>query len=89
MAKRSPDQLADASRDASRALAIRHELASIMEDIYDKKRKHMVAAFRRGEATPDLLLGVAAQLAMVEEIGEALDRRIRAGRQATKETVDG
>ena len=74
--------------EGAAAVAIRNGLAELLEDTWDKKRNAMVSAFRKGEATYPLLLGLAAQLAMAQELTEELDRRITRGRQARKEEVE-
>lgn len=84
---RTPDQLLDAQLSSTQAGLIRNGLAQILEDIWDEKRKAMVSAYRRGAATPELLLGLTAQLAMVEELVDRLDRIVRRGSEARKEIV--
>lgn len=88
MARRSVREEHLAAMDDARvATALRHGLAELLEDVYEKKRKDMVSAFRKGEATYPILLGYAAQLAMAEEMVESLDRRVRRGKKALDQEV--
>ena len=73
--------------DAEIALSLRNGLADLLEDTYDRKRKDMVSQFRKGESTFPSLIAYVAQLAMAEELIEALDRRIQKGRRARNEEI--
>jgi hypothetical protein len=74
--------------DGSAALVLRERLVDLLEDTWAKKRQSLVQAYRRGEATYPLLLGITAQLAMAEELLEELNRRVTRGRIAKKEELD-